>query len=336
MKNKMTQPIPVFALIGALFQLQAQAANLCTGVVCVAYDQCHVAGVCNPATGLCSNPTATDGTACNDGNACTQTDVCQSGVCVGGNPVVCNPLDQCHVAGVCNPATGTCSNPTAANGTACNDGNACTLIDVCESGVCTGGNPVVCHALDQCHRAGVCNPATGMCSNPAATDGTACNDGNACTQTDVCQSGVCVGGNPVVCNALDQCHVAGVCDPTTGMCSNPTAANGTACNDGNACTLIDVCESGVCTGGNPVVCAVGTCNPATGQCVLPSPTITDVNNGITISWPSAGGYTLEQSSDLAAKAGWTTNSYSISTSNGTNSINILQHAGNLFFRLIAN
>ena len=33
--------------------------------------QCHVAGACNPATGACTNPNATNGTGCNDSNACT-------------------------------------------------------------------------------------------------------------------------------------------------------------------------------------------------------------------------------------------------------------------------
>ncbi|RYZ44383.1 MAG: LamG domain-containing protein, partial [Myxococcaceae bacterium] len=42
---------------------------------------------CNPATGQCSNPAAPNGTACSDGNACTQPDSCQEGVCTGG-PIV--------------------------------------------------------------------------------------------------------------------------------------------------------------------------------------------------------------------------------------------------------
>src|SRR5713226_4205029 len=115
-----------------------------------------------------------DGTPCNDGDACTQTDTCQSGICVGSNPVTCTALDQCHVAGTCDPTTGICSNPTATDGTACNDGNACTQTDTCQSGTCVGSNPVTCTALDQCHVAGTCNPATGICSNPTVTDGTAC------------------------------------------------------------------------------------------------------------------------------------------------------------------
>ena len=81
------------------------------------------------------------------------------------------------------------------NGTSCNDSNACTQIDTCQSGVCTGGSPVVCTAPDACHDAGTCSPGTGLCSSGASKpDGTACEDGNACTQPDTCQSGVCQSG----------------------------------------------------------------------------------------------------------------------------------------------
>src|SRR5207302_1415477 len=159
-----------------------------------------------PASGACSTPDKAYGAACSDGNACTQTDTCQAGACVGAHPVVCAALDQCHVAGICDPASGTCSNPDKLDGTACNDGSACTPSDSCQAGVCTGANPVVCAALDQCHVAGVCDPANGICSNPPKPNGSACTDGDACTQTDTCQAGACVGANPVVCAALDQCH----------------------------------------------------------------------------------------------------------------------------------
>jgi FG-GAP repeat protein len=57
----------------------------CAGVVCAAPDGCHQAGTCDHATGLCSSPILPDGSACSDGNACTQTDICKAGVCTGGN-----------------------------------------------------------------------------------------------------------------------------------------------------------------------------------------------------------------------------------------------------------
>ncbi len=246
-------------------------------VVCGALDQCHVAGVCEPSTGTCSNPNKDDGTACNDSNACTHSDTCQAGVCTGADPVVCSALDQCHDVGTCDPSTGVCSEPAKANGTGCNDGNACTQSDTCEAGVCTGANPVVCNALDQCHVAGVCNPSSGTCSNPEKPNGTGCSDGNACTQTDTCQAGVCSGANPVICNALDQCHVAGTCDPGSGVCSNPNKADGSSCTDGNACTTNDACSAGTCVGGPPPncndgnVCTDDVCDPAIG-CTNPNNT----------------------------------------------------------------
>src|SRR5437867_2766621 len=223
----------------------------CTGtnpVVCTAQDQCHNAGTCDPASGLCSNPAKPDGAACNDGDACTQTDTCQGGSCTGTNPVVCTAQDQCHNAGTCDPASGLCSNPAKPDGAACNDGDACTQTDTCQGGSCTGTNPVVCTAQDQCHNAGTCDPASGQCSNPAKADGAACSDGDACTQADTCQAGACTGGNPVACTAQNQCHVAGVCDPASGLCSNPAKADATACHDGDACTQTATCQAGTCTG----------------------------------------------------------------------------------------
>jgi cysteine-rich repeat protein len=263
----------------ACTQTDTCQAGFCVGgnpVTCTAQDACHTAGTCNPVSGLCSNPTRPDGTPCNDGNSCTQTDACAAGTCTGTNPVVCTASDQCHAAGVCNPTTGVCSNPARADGSACNDGNTCTQTDTCQAGACSGANPVVCTPLDGCHDAGVCDTGTGVCSNPAKPNGSACNDGNACTQTDTCSAGICTGTNPLVCTASDPCHSAGVCNTTTGLCSNPAKPNGTACNDGNACTQTDACASGVCTGTNPVVCtasdqchAAGTCNPGNGVCSDP-------------------------------------------------------------------
>lgn len=56
--------------------------DLCVNVTCTASDQCHDAGVCNPYTGICSNPAKADGTVCSDGHACTEIETCQAGTCV--------------------------------------------------------------------------------------------------------------------------------------------------------------------------------------------------------------------------------------------------------------
>src|SRR5205085_1985903 len=158
-------------------------AGVCSGgnaVVCPAPDQCHTAGACAPATGVCSNPQKANGTVCNDGTLCTSGDVCQAGVCAGGNAVVCAMPDQCH-----------------------------------DAGVCTGANPIACVAPDTCHDQGICNPVNGVCSFPVKADGTVCSDGTACTTSDVCESGSCVG-IPVVCPPPSQCVNPGACNPLNG------------------------------------------------------------------------------------------------------------------------
>ena len=184
----------------------------CTGgtlTSCAASDQCHDVGACSAETGTCSNPPKANGAPCSDGNGCTQTDSCQAGACVGANPVVCAAFDQCHDAGTCNPGTGACSNPAKTNGTSCNDGNACTQTDACQSGACTGSNPISCAAQDQCHVGGTCNPATGACSaSQRAADGTACSDGNRCSTGDSCRAGTCLPGATNVCGTTQPNYVS--------------------------------------------------------------------------------------------------------------------------------
>ncbi|HXU62114.1 MAG TPA: kelch repeat-containing protein, partial [Polyangia bacterium] len=217
---------------------------------CDVAEKCTGAGAACPADGLAAN-----GSPCNDGNACTQTDTCQSGTCTGANPVTCTVFDQCHGVGTCNPTDGTCSKPLLANGTSCNDGNACTRTDTCQSGTCTGANSVTCTAQDQCHATGSCDPSTGACSNPSVADGTACDDGNACTQADSCHGGVCNSGGNVTCVAQDDCHQAGACDGASGTCSNPPAPDGVPCGSGGQC-LAGACQAGSGTAGsalNPTV-----------------------------------------------------------------------------------
>jgi hypothetical protein len=82
-----------------------------------------------------------NGTPCDDGDPCTQADTCQSGACVAGDPVECAPLDQCHEAGSCDPASGTCSDPPAPDGSTCDDGDACTVGETCQAGSCVAQSP---------------------------------------------------------------------------------------------------------------------------------------------------------------------------------------------------
>ena len=76
----------------------------------------------------------------------------------------------------------------------------------------------------------------------------------------------------VTCTASDQCHDAGVCDPATGICSNPVKADGATCSDGDACTVNDTCEAGSCNGGGTDPVCIG-CGP-----VNTSPVVTDTTS----------------------------------------------------------
>lgn len=229
----------------------------------------------------CAGP---NGSPCDDGNACTVGDACFNGVCVG-NPITCTPIDQCHAAGTCNPGTGVCSNPVRPDGTACNDGNACTQTDFCVAGVCSGSNPVVCTPGDQCHT-NTCDVVTGACVNQTKQDGTSCNDSNACTESDVCVSGVC-SGTSFSCAPPDQCHQGGGTCNGDGTCSYAAKANGTVCDDGNGNTVNDVCSSGTCAGIEFHVI----------QTAVSSPTLS-----VTFSTVSGHQYSLEGSPD---PSGWT-------------------------------
>lgn len=228
-----------------------------------------------PAPG---NPNA----SCEDNHACT-TDTCNSGNvcshsaiqgcvenCPTGQNSECSDNEFCTIDKCVHFQ---CQLTDRPEHTPCNDANACTATDECLAGVCTGLDPKQCTVKGQCYDLGQCNPTTGVCTDPVKPLGTPCNDGDLCSQTDTCDAGVCKGGNKVVCTALDQCHNKGTCAPATGLCSNPTKANGTTCNDGDLCTQTDTCQAGACTGGSPVVCPAGpdachirTCDVGTGQC----------------------------------------------------------------------
>ena len=219
------------------------------------------AGSQSPAAGLIGNPSVNQSVS---GSSCgtnifkvegpglpaggVQTD--QFNTVNGRRITVCGDgyvdgTEQCDDG---NTLNGDCCSSTCQidpAGSACSDGNACTTGDTCSGTTCVGGPAPNCNDGNAC-TADSCDPATG-CVNAKLT-GTSCTDGNACTQTDVCQAGICTGTNPVICTALDQCHDAGICDPGTGVCSNPNKPDGTTCDDGQflICSLPDTCQAGAC------------------------------------------------------------------------------------------
>ncbi|MBN1653335.1 MAG: hypothetical protein JXA30_06115, partial [Deltaproteobacteria bacterium] len=114
-----------------------------------------------------------------------------------------------------NTEPGDCCSATCqyeANGSSCDDENACTQTDQCSGGACVGSNPLTCNDNNGCTDDS-CDPDSGcVYTNNTATCG---DDGNLCTD-DVCSEGACTHPNNTV-----------------------------TCNDNNACTVTDQCSEGV-------------------------------------------------------------------------------------------
>jgi len=132
-----------------------------------------------------------------------------------------------------------------------------------------------------------------ICGNGVVEPGEGCDDGNL-TSGDGCDSNCTPTGcgNGIV-TAGEQCDDDNV---TGGDCCSPTCQfepPGSPCNDGNACTTIDACSAGVCTGsGIPAA----SCRAALGGSLLlrnGSPDTRDVlawkwSQGAATSFPELG------------------------------------------------
>jgi hypothetical protein len=140
------------------------------------------------------------------------------------------------------------------DGKPCDDGNACTMDDICTEGLCKGTIY-------------------------------SCNDGIKCTE-DIClgdgkcdhviKDGFCLIAKACYSSGFkNPANLCVICDPSksTGQWS----AKGGVCDDNNPCTVSDHCSEGICTGiqvmctddNNP--CTEDVCNPLTGLCGVPVP-----------------------------------------------------------------
>ena len=98
--------------------------------------------------------------------------------------------------------------------------------------------------------------------------GSPCDDGNACSRTDTCQSGACVGGNPVVCTGGASC-VAGACvlPACTGTLGFPGVPPPVVGPNALSVAALDLSGDGrpdlavTSSGGNNVTVLLNTCLP---------------------------------------------------------------------------
>ncbi len=148
--------------------------DLCALIDCQTPENPCENAVCNPANGMCELVLRDNGTTCDDGDACTLTDVCTAGVCGGV------ALDCSATAGVCEVAAcvnGTCESSPGLGGESCDLASFCSWEDSCSMGSCALGYVGDCGLLNVFHR------ATASTTNSGGTGGAPFSD--VCPQGQV-------------------------------------------------------------------------------------------------------------------------------------------------------
>jgi len=220
---------------------------------------------CDVKTGSCAQKPKSDGTKCDDANACSTKTTCKGGSCTGvdwKDSGQCDDKNACTSDG-CSPKSGCFHVP--ANDKFCDDGNACTELDKCFGGKCAG-QAKTCDDNNPCTK-DACDPKNGKCTN--ATFVGPCDDGKKCTTNTICVDGKCTG-DEVTCDDKNPC-TSDICDSLVG-CKYSAKAGGAPCDDGVSCTLNDKCDGGQCKGDDKcLTCATDTTclqlddsNPCTG------------------------------------------------------------------------
>jgi hypothetical protein len=144
---------------------------------------------------------------CGDGsgpdNTCERPSDCCTGICERSAP---GKPKRCR----CRRQDQPCTEPRN-----CCQGAGQAL--VCDEGTCRSRcAAVTCTPLDECHEAGVCDPATGTCSDPKKMDGAECNF----TRDGFPAIGQCVNGGCL-------------CKPPGGPCISGDFPRARGCCSGN-------------------------------------------------------------------------------------------------------
>ena len=223
------------------------------GVACaVLGDPCSDVGLCEAGSCVSKAPCecSEDADCPPPANLCGGAMVCDPSkpvpVCVPdvGSAVLCAPTGNPCVVAFCDPGTGECTTGNASE-VPCDDGDQCTVGELCDNGVCSGGQEVNCPAGSSCQEA-LCTPGVGCHLGPSAdADGQTCDDGDACTTGDVCNAGLCLPMSTKQCEDSNPC---GASECVGGECVQTPLSDGTPCFDGDPCTGDDACFKGQCTG----------------------------------------------------------------------------------------
>ncbi len=261
---------------------QCDDDNAASGDGCSASCQIETGFVCTGLPSVCStqcgNGILSGSELCDDGNAfpgdgCTADCQIEPGFSCSGSPSVC---------------TGSCGDGAITGGDQCDDGNlassdGCSASCQVEPGWTCLGAPSQCFTTcgdgiragsEQCDDRDLdpgdgcsatceievgwtCSGFPSLCS-PLCGDGLVldleeCDDGNTASG-DCCSSTCRFEPLGSLCQQDENLCTFDICDGA-GVCTHPP--NNAPCDDGDACTVGDICGAGTCTPGGPLDCADG-------------------------------------------------------------------------------
>lgn len=259
-------------------------------VASAALDPTNPCLACNPGDSTTMFTNVLNGTACDDGAFCTETDSCTEGVC-GGSARDCSDGLSCTLD-TCDEVGDECSNELTAT--------SCTIDGMC----------VADGALDPTNPCMACNAATDMNAYTPVMDGTACDDGAFCTEVDSCSAGACLGtlrtcddmldctadscaeaigeclnvldggclidGECVPDETIDEDNACQICDPEVATTEYSPVEDGTLCSDPSCVdrtiTPASTCMSATCVAAEPMECPDGVAcedgNVCAGGCTM--------------------------------------------------------------------
>ncbi len=247
-------------LTGQVTHPNSPALTACGSTVnlqCDRPDSCDGNGVCNPriqpSGTSCGDSTNTE---CNGADTCNGAGACQSNIRVAGTSCGSSSDTACDNSDTCN-GLGFCLVNNEPNGTVCSDGLFCTVGERCDNALCTGGTPRDCADLLTCTD-DVCNEATNQCDSTL--------QGGKCLIDNVCY----LPGDQNPANTCEECN------PPSNSTDWSVRADGSLCNDGDACTGTGRPGIGfdICTGGNCAGAPDPECND---DCEFAVPVIVGVN-----------------------------------------------------------
>jgi RHS repeat-associated protein len=213
-----------------------------SSTVCrAASGDCDLAANCTGSSATCpANPFKPSSTVCR-----AAVDLCDRAENCTGSSAVC-PTDSLQPAGTtCRAAVAECDIAETCSGASA----ACPPDQIRPAGFACSSDNNIC-TLD------ICNGVAISCQHPASFGGATCRPAaGPCDVEEKCDGVIpacppdAFADSSTVCRApAGTCDAAETCTGTSASCPGDAhRPDGVTCDDGNACTQTETCQSGTCT-----------------------------------------------------------------------------------------